>query len=197
MMRALAQIALALSLFMPAAATAQSAQPWELVQDQSSISYINPAVAGGAVPIKVYNAKIIFDPDQLSQSGLLLLLDVSALYLDGKDVPVAELQKMAPTTEIIEESPGTAVFISDDVRRGKGNIFEFNGKLTANKVTRPMTLPLTASVGRHPSSGQMMLTLTGEFTANRSEFTTQPMGATGPALIPFQVRISGVAGPGK
>ena len=173
------------------AAQAENAQAWYLVQDFSQISYNNPAVAGGVVPITAFDAQISFDPDRLSSSKIMIALDVSTLFLNAQDVNVQELSKLQPVTDLIAESPATAVFISSDISKAGGNIFNVEGQLTANKVTRPITIPMTASISKHPT-GSPMLTLSGEFTVNRSQFTTQAMGATGPALIPFQIRISGV-----
>jgi polyisoprenoid-binding protein YceI len=173
-------------------AMAADAFRWYLVQDQSRLTYNNPA-SGGIVPIKTYYADIFFDPDKLSASHIMITADISTLFLNGADVNVAELNKMPPTVEVLPDSPATAVFKSDTIKKGSNGQYLAEGKLTANKVTRRFVLPFAARLSKH-ETGVPMLSLDSSFTIDRSEYTTRPMGQTGPTLIPFQITISAIPG---
>jgi len=170
-------------------AGAAAVQQWSLVQEKSAFSYINRSASNRDIPINNYDIDFSFDPSKLAQSRMVLVADVSSMFLPARAVNVDLLEYMQPSTQVARNTPAAATFMSSAIKRKSGSEFVAEGGLRVGSKSKAMAIPFSVTLDRSAPGG-MMIILKGSFTANRADFATENYASTGQADVPIKFELA-------
>lgn len=153
-----------------AATAAQAAAPaWSVIPDKSMIewtaSYAGKPVTGS---FKDLNATIMFDPEHLEESSVLVRINVSKIISDDKDAEQAlPAEDWFNTAKFAE-----ATFESKTMRHLEGEKYEAEGTLTLAGVAKTIKLPFTVHFydDKESTPPAKFAQVTAETTLHRLEF---------------------------
>lgn len=111
---------------------------WQAMPDKSSIEwsvvYGQNAVNGA---FKSFTAEIVFDPDHLDKSSVIVKIDTAKVTSDDKDA-----QETLPTADWFDSAKfPQAVFEASKFKHIADETYEAEGTLTLAGKTNPVTLP--------------------------------------------------------
>lgn len=164
-------------------------QKWVLVQEKSKVSYTNRSASNRDIPINNYDLDLNFDPTKLEQSRMVLIADISSMFLPARSVNVDLLEYMQPSTQVTRNTPATATFMSTSIKRKSANEFIAEGGLRVGSKSKAMAIPFSVTLDKNVPGG-MMIILKGGFTANRADFATENYASTGQADVPVKFELA-------
>jgi polyisoprenoid-binding protein YceI len=167
-----------------------AAQKWSLVQEKSTMSYTNRSASNKDIPIVNYNMELNFDPTQLQKSRMVLMADVSSMFLPAKSVNVPLLEYLTPSTDVAQ-TPSTAMFMSSAIKRRSTNEFVAEGGLRVGNRSKAIAIPFSVTMDKNVPGG-MMIILKGGFTANRADFSSENFAATGQGDVPVKFELAAI-----
>ena len=168
-MRSILRTAALLAATALAAAPARADAPaWTVDVENSRITYVARQML---VPVpgrfRRFEARVRFDPDDLSTSEVAIVIDVASVETPNRDVE-AEIKREKWFD--VARFP-TARFEAASFAHRGGERYDASGRLTLRGVTRQVTLPVTIRIADDPDDpAKLRANAAGEVEVRRTAF---------------------------